>query len=334
MTRILKEVTISLSLLRILAFTAIFLISSGGHAIAGHKTVAKINGTELDELVLQEELNRLYPGSYFHGTSALKKKAALRPQALKNIIEDELLYQEAKRMKLKVDKKRIDESHKAKIRELGGKKAFKSILKQSGISEKQYLKTLEKHLLIDMIIENEVKQKTKVTDSDIAKHYEENKKSYLRPASRRLWHVLIKVNPAAPLEDKLNKRKRAEEVLKMAKEEGADLFQIAWNYSDGSYNVKGGDLGLVHMGSLVPSVDEVAFSLEQGQISEVIDSIYGYHIVKVITIEKPKQLSLQDVYESIKREFQESRETQAMNALISRLREKAVIEVYEEGTGN
>jgi parvulin-like peptidyl-prolyl isomerase len=116
----------------------------------------------------------------------------------------------------------------------------------------------------------------------------------------------------------------------MAKEEGADLYQIAWDYSDGSFRVKGGDLGLVHEGRLESSVNEAAFSLQKGQISGVLESIYGYHIVKVLEIEKPKQLSLEDVSQKIKRELEESRLEKTREALISSLREKAVIEVYDE----
>jgi parvulin-like peptidyl-prolyl isomerase len=304
----------------------------GGNAAAGHKTIAKVNGTELSEMELQYKLDKIYPRAYFHRNSAssAEKRNALRPKALNNLIEEELLYQEAKRMQFKVDKQLIDNEHNNAIKRLGGKKAFKSVLKNRESTEKQYRKTIEKRFLVAMIIEKEVNQKSKVTDDEVAAYYDKNKESYVRPSSRKLWHVLIKVEPTSTMEDRLKKKARAEKVIQMAKEEGADLYQIAWDYSDGSFRVKGGDLGLVHEGRLESSVNEAAFSLQKGQISGVLESIYGYHIVKVLEIEKPKQLSLEDVSQKIKRELEESRLEKTREALISSLREKAVIEVYDE----
>jgi peptidyl-prolyl cis-trans isomerase C len=329
MTRIQNKFC-SVTLWRIIALLTLSILLLGGDATAMDKTIAKVNGTELTEFDLQDELQNLYPRSFFHGTSSNTKRDALRPKALKNIIENELLYQEAKMMKLKADKKLIDNIQKKAIRRYGGKKAFKSVLKQRALTKKQYRKTIEKNLLVQMIIESEVKQKSKVTNEDVAKYYEENKKTYVRPVSRRLWHVLIKVNPVSTAEDRLNKKKMAEKVLKMTKEEGADLFQIAWDFSDGSHRVKGGDLGFIHKGSLERPVNEAAFSLELGQTSEVVESIFGYHIVKVLEIKEPTQLSLQDVSQKIRRKLENRNLTQKRDDLISRLREEAVIEVYEE----
>ena len=328
MTRIQKVFSLTAQW-RIIALLALSIFLLGGNATAMQKTVAKINGTELTELDLQDEIQKLYPRSFFHSTSSDTKRDALRPKALESIIENELLYQEAKRMKLKVDKKLIDNEQKTTTNRIGGKKSFKSVLKQKGITVKQYRKTVEKNFLVEMIIENEIKQKSKVTDEDVAKHYEKNKKTYIRPVSRRLWHVLIKVHPSSTVEDKLNKKKMAEKVLQMAKEEGADLYQIAWDFSDDPFRVKGGDLGFVHEGRLELPVNKVAFSLEQGQISELVESIYGYHIIKVVEIKEPTQLSLQDVSQKIRRELEEYKLNQTRDALISRLREKAIIEVYE-----
>jgi peptidyl-prolyl cis-trans isomerase C len=304
----------------------------GGYAEAGSKIIAKVNGAALTELDLQDELDKLYPRSFFHGTSSEIKRTALRPQALNNIIKNELLFQEAKRMRLKVDNSLINDTRKSTMKRLGGKKAFKSVLKQKGITDKEYRKKLEKNFLVEIILEKEVNQKSEVSDEEVAKYYEENKKTYVRPSSRRIWHVLIKVHPSSSSEQRQDKKKWAEKALNMAKKEDADLYQIAWDYSDGPFRVKGGDLGLVHKGRLQPEVDEAAFNLENGQISGIIESLYGYHIVKVTGIEDSKQLSLKDVSEKIKRELQEFKLKRTKDALISRLREQAAIEVYEEGT--
>jgi parvulin-like peptidyl-prolyl isomerase len=297
-------------------------------ADAAEDVVAKVNGSVLTELDLEEELDKIVPRAVFHGAMNPEKRNRYRPEALEKMIEDELLYQEAKRMGLKADKKRIKETRKSVIKKLGGKKAFKATLKRKKMTERQYRKKLEKLFLVDMITEKEINEKSKVSDEEVAEYYEKNRKRYVMPEARRVWHVLIKVDPASSHEVREGKRKQAAEVLEKAR--GAeDLGKLAWDYSDGPYRVKSGDLGYLHEGRLESPLNEVAFGLGKGEMSGVTESIYGYHIVKVLDIKEPTQLGLEDVAQKIRKQMEEQRLKETRKGLISALRAKADIEISQ-----
>lgn len=311
-------------LLAAVVLSALFYVSQ---ALAGQKAVVKVNETVLTEADLQEVMNRIIPAASFHGTMSPERKAAYRPRAIEELIEEELLYQGAKERGMTVKKSRIKETVKATIKRLGGKKNFKTALKRANLTKKQYERKLEKKFLINRIIRLEVEQKASVSDEQVREHYERNRKGYMRPEARRLRHILISVEPAATGEQRRQRRQRAEEVLRKAGE-GQDFSQLAWDYSDDPYRVKGGDLGLIHRGRLDPDLEEAVFSLEAGQVSGIIETIYGYHIVRVEEVRKPEQLSFKDVSQKIRRQMRQKKLKELKSALITGFRENARIEVY------
>ena len=103
---------------------------------------------------------------------------------------------------------------------------------------------------------------------------------------------------------------------------------IAWDYSDGSYRVKGGDLGLVHKGRLDPDLEKEVFQLEPHQLSNIIETRYGYHVVRVEEIKAPEQLTLEDVSQRIQEELTEKKEKRLRESLVEKLRAQAHIEIF------
>ncbi|NIR16479.1 MAG: peptidylprolyl isomerase, partial [Desulfobacterales bacterium] len=89
------------------------------------------------------------------------------------------------------------------------------------------------------------------------------------PESRRLREILIKVDPSAPEETWQKKKEYTEGILKRARS-GEDFRTLAWNYSTDKYRVKEGDLGVVHEGRLQPELQEIAWKMKAGEISDVI----------------------------------------------------------------
>jgi peptidyl-prolyl cis-trans isomerase C len=290
--------------------------------------VAKVNNTVLTEADLQEEMNKIIPSITIHGGVSPERLAKYRPKAVEKLIENELLYQGAVEMGLKADDDRIKSALKEVMNKVGGKKRFKNALKVRGLTIKHYEKMLERVFLIDMIVKQEITRKAVVTEEEARRYYERNKEGYVRPEARRLSHILISVSPNALQEDKEKKRKRAEEAREKAVQ-GADFGTLAWDYSDDPYKYKGGELGLVHKGRLDPALEEDVLKLKEGEISEVLASIYGYHIFKVTEINEPVQLEFMDVSQRITRELSERKAENFREELLSRLREKADIEIYQ-----
>jgi peptidyl-prolyl cis-trans isomerase C len=291
------------------------------------KPVAKVNGTVLTETDLEEALNEIMPAGVFHGGFSSKKRLQHRPQAFEKMIEKELFYQEAVKQGIKVEKKVIKAERDRTIKRLGGDQKFKAALKKAGLTDEQYQEKLKKKHLVKRLITVEVKDKAQATDEEIRVEYGKNKKKFMRPEARRITHILISVKANATLLERKAKRAKAREVIDKI-EAGEDMSVVAWDYSDGPYRVKGGDMGLVHQGRLYPTVEKEVFQLEPGRLSGIIETIYGYHVVRVEEVEPQEQMSLEDVYPSVQKELTEKKEKQLQEALTARLRGNAQIEVY------
>lgn len=289
------------------------------------KPVAKVNDTVLTEADLEQALNEIMPAGVFHGGFSSKKREEYRPQAFEKMIEKELFYQEAVKIGLKIDEEIIKAEREKTIERLGGEKKFKVALKNAGLTDEQYQQRLRKKQLVKRFITIEVSDKARPTDEEIKDYYRRNKKKFIRPEARKLTHILISVQPEASAEERKLKKAQAQEVIDRINA-GEDMSDVAWNHSMGPYRVKGGDMGLVHRGRLYPDLEKEVFQLEPGRLSGIIETIYGYHIVRVEEVKEAKQLDLKDVYDKIKKELTKRNEKQIREDLVASLRAQARIE--------
>ncbi len=123
-----------------------------------------------------------------------------------------------------------------------------------------------------------IRQRTVVTEQDVRRHYEDNIDQYSTPEQVRASHILLKTEG----KDEAAVKKQAEEILVKAKAPGADFGKLAGQYTEEEAGkTKGGDLDFFGKGRMVPEFDKVAFALEPGQISDVVKSQFGFHIIKV-----------------------------------------------------
>lgn len=296
--------------------------------MAEDKTVVIVNGVKLSESQLQRVMDELLPRSFYHKSVTPEKKAELRKKALEELIKRELYYQEAKRSGIRVEKSEINQGLETIKKRFKSKKDYKEALKQAGISEDDLRKDIERNLMIQKFYQKEVIEKSKVSDEYLKAYYEKNKKDFLRPESVHIRHILIKVEPAATDEEKKEKKKQAADILRRARQ-GEDFGELAYNYSADDWRVKGGDLGLIHRGRLLPELEEAAFRLKPGEISDLIETIYGYHIIKMEEKLPPAQLSFEEIRDKLRKETEEKKRKEIEEALLKGLKEKARIEVFE-----
>jgi len=130
-------------------------------------------------------------------------------------------------------------------------------------------------------LKKEVVEKIDVTDEDMKLYYKTHGDEFGTPETVRARHIFFKAAKSMADEDKKKMKEKAEDVLKRIKS-GEDFAKLAAEFSDDSGSkAKGGDLGFFPKGKMVPEFEKVAFSLKAGEVSDVIQSPYGYHIIKV-----------------------------------------------------
>ena len=131
-----------------------------------------------------------------------------------------------------------------------------------------------KYALVDM---QAIRNRTQVSAEDIQRSYDDNKQQYSTPEQVRASHILLKTEG----KDDAAVKKQAEELLAKVKA-GADFAKLATEYSeDDTSKVKGGDLDFFGKGQMVPEFDKTAFSMKPGEISDLVKTQYGYHIIKL-----------------------------------------------------
>jgi peptidyl-prolyl cis-trans isomerase D len=145
-----------------------------------------------------------------------------------------------------------------------------------------------KYLLLDM---EQARNRVSVTPADIETSYRDNLQQYQSPEQVRASHILLKTEG----KDEAAVRKTAEDLLKQAKG-GADFAQLATKHSEDEGSAKkGGDLDYFGRGQMVPEFEQAAFALEPGQISDLVKTQYGFHIIKVVDKKAASTRSLEEV---------------------------------------
>ena len=135
-----------------------------------------------------------------------------------------------------------------------------------------------------------------VSDADIKSYYDQNAKRYGEEEQRRASHILIKVDNGASAADKSAAKEKADKLLAQLRKNPADFARLAKeNSQDPGSAERGGDLDFFGKGMMVPSFEEVAFKLKQGEISDVVQSDFGFHIIQLTAIKPGSTKSLEEV---------------------------------------
>ena len=149
-----------------------------------------------------------------------------------------------------------------------------------------------RYALVDV---QSLRERVNVSAQDVQRYYEDNQQQYSQPDQVRASHILLKTEG----KDDAAVKKQAEDLAKQAKA-GADFAALAKKHSqDDSNNTKGGDLDFFGRGAMVPEFDKVAFSLQPGQISDVVKTEFGYHVIKVTEKRAASQRPLAEVQAQI-----------------------------------
>ncbi len=305
-----------------------YILNNGtGVCFGQQKYVATVNGQNLLEYDLQLSLNEIMPAGVFHGGFSSEKRAAQRPKALQRMIDKELLYQETLKRGMKADDKAINKHRDKLISKFGSLEKYIQVLKKNGLTDDRYVRTLKKIEMATEIIKIEVDQKASVSDAEALDYYSRNVKKYMRPSSIKLRHILISVKPNLSMEEKAGLKNKAEKLLSRIRT-GEDMGQLARDYSDDRYRIKGGDYGFIHKGRLDPDLEKHVMKLDINQVSDVIQTRFGFHIARVEAARPASQLSFEDVSEKIKKQIFETRKKKLEQGLISRLRKNAEIIIH------
>lgn len=310
---------------KIVMVTIILMLLFSGYVVAATNPVAviaRVNGME----ILQGEVDFVF-NAFFLPKLRAQNQGQDPPDAQKKQIEGNIINQ------LIVQKLilRIASESNISVDEVLVEKQFEAVkAQQQHVPPDQLKRLIREELIIKKTIDQEVISKIRVSDEELRKVYEANKeKQFKEPEQVRTSHILVAVSPDATREEKETARKKIEEALAQAKA-GKDFTELAKEYSDdpGSKN-KGGDLGFFARNVMVKPFEDVAFTLNEGELSDVVETRFGYHIITLTGKKSQRTISFEEAKESLKKGLLQKKRNTEVNNWVNSLRSNATIEILQ-----
>jgi peptidyl-prolyl cis-trans isomerase C len=209
-----------------------------------------------------------------------------------------------------------------------------SLAKQEGFDKKPDIKEQLEYTMDDFIakeyLNKAVAKDIKVSDEDVRLYYEANKEKFKAPEQVRVRHILVHVSSKASDEEK---KKAKEKIMALHERaiKGEDFAKLASEYSDDlGTKKKGGDTDYFAKGKMVKPFEEAAFSLKPGQISGVVETKFGYHIIKAEDHREARTMGLEEVKAAIRDHLRNEQINSKAAAFIQNASSKAGMEIYED----
>jgi len=251
---------------------------------------------------------------------------ALRRQALDKLIEAELLWQEAQKRKVVASKAEVDAAL-AEVR-AGFKQpgAFERRLERGGFTLDGYAEYMRQQVSIRKLVQKEVVARVSVSDADVHAYFEANPGRFTRPEEVHARHALVKVAPTAPEEERAKARARIDALLARARG-GAGFAELAREHSEDATAAAGGDLGFFARGQMVRPFEEAAFALAPGEVSDVVQTVFGYHVIAVEERRGGERIPEAEARSGIREQLFAEKAQQALAGMVEALRERGRVEL-------
>jgi len=256
-----------------------------------------------------------------------ERMQALFRQVLEKLIEEKLIDQEVKKSGIKIPSKEIEATlEEVKRRNTATQEELEKALAADGLTLETYKKQIEKVLQRKKLINWSVKVETKIGEKELRDFYQKNLSRYRPNESYRPSHILFVVPKGATPEEVREIRKKCQAVLEKIIG-GGDFGEMALLYSEDASNKNRGDLGYFKRGELVPAFEREALSLKVGEVSGIVRTDFGFHIIKLLDRKGAEPLPFEEVKEKVLADYYDSEMEKAFRQYLSTLKEKSVIEI-------
>lgn len=259
--------------------------------------VATVNGTDIPKI----ELKKIYTimSAQLKMTQQEVSEEKLIYSALDELISAELLKQESKKQNITPSPEAVEKELETLRAQFPDTESFENALREKGFTIKDVRKNIEDQLVLKEVLEREIDSKIAVSEKAVKDFYAENRDYFKKEESVRASHILVKSEENDNEKKVAEARKKIDNILALVKK-GDDFGEAAKKYSEGPSASSGGDLGYFTRGQMVKPFEDAAFSLKTGEISDVVKTRFGFHIIKLVDRKEKGVAPLEEVRESIK----------------------------------
>jgi len=251
----------------------------------------------------------------------------LKKEVLERLINRELLYQESQRTGIKVRQAEVNEKLEVMKRSFSAEADFESVLKEAHLSEVELKAQIERGLAIDEFITGKFVEKVTLSEDEVKAYYESNSESFKQQEQLRASHILIKVDPQEDKSKITSARMKIEKIQQKLRQ-GEDFAALAKEFSQCPSSSNGGDLGYFAQGQMAKPFEDAAFALMPGEISDVVETTFGYHLIKVNDKTPETVMAFDDIKDGLKRYLTQQKVQKEVVLYVQKLKEQATVERY------
>ncbi|MFW5783021.1 MAG: peptidylprolyl isomerase [Spirochaetota bacterium] len=289
--------------------------------------VASVNGVEISEEEYEQAVTQTQDRLAQQGQPVAEGELeTLRADVLDQLIAEELLYQEAQDQGIALEEGEVDSQIQQMRAQFDSDEGWQQALETNGVTEEELREQIGRNALIQQLISTAVPEPGEVTEDEIQDFYDENPEFFEQGEQISARHILIdtqELESEAEIEDA---RQRAEDV-RQELIDGADFATVAQERSEGPSATRGGDLGTFGRGQMVPAFEEAAFALEEDEISQVVESEFGFHVIQVTEKMESGLAPVDQVSQSIRQYLGQQKQADALDGYVEELREEADVRV-------
>jgi len=286
-----------------------------------------VNGQVIPEEAIQFELERLVRFYSENGVSEAQIKEQL-PELVKRAAEQavgtKLLMDEAGRRNDEVSEAEVEEQLATVVQQVGGADAFKAALAQQKIDEMAFREQLKQGRRVDKLIQDAAKSVCDPTEDELKKHYEEYREDFKKAERVLAQHILI--TPDGTEESSKEEARQKIEDIRARVAGGNAFADEAAAHSMCPSGKEGGSLGWFGRGMMVPEFDKAVFSMKVGDVSDVVETQFGYHLICKTDEEHGSEATYEEARGKILELLRHSKRGEAVTAFVESLKADAKIE--------
>ncbi len=288
---------------------------------------ARVNGVEISNFRLERHFEDYLKNQRRNVSSMIHPRVykKLKREALDQLIEREVLWQAAQAGSVAVDDAELQAALTQMQAQLKDRTAWSRRLAHAGFDERSYAEYVRQDLMGAKYLLRNSSEVAPVGDDEVAAFYRANLHRYQQPETARARHILIKATPGAASDVRAAARERIDALVPQLRA-GADFADLARRYSEDNSAAAGGDLGEVPRGRTVKPFEDALFALQPGQVSDVVPTQFGFHLIRQEGLTPASTRSLEEAAESIRARLLADKRTAAAREVVARLKSEARIE--------
>jgi len=286
--------------------------------------LARVNG----EAVTKIDFDRLIKNMEVSANQPLPadRRDEILRRALDQLVTYTVLTQETRARKITVTEAEVEANVKQMRSQFPNEEAFAKALAARGMSIEKLRSDAKIDMSISKMMEAELATQPPPADAQVREFYDKNPEKFKQEEAIRASHILFRVPENADAATKKKAMDEAQSVLKEARA-GADFAALAKKHSGDGSAQQGGDLNFFTRGQMVPAFDQAAFALKPGEISDIVTTQFGYHIIKLTERRAASTVPFEQVSDRIKEYLTAQQKQERAQAFIDSLKQKAKIEV-------